>query len=358
VAFPTSRRTSMMFHNKPHIVAVAKANSAYKSIHANWQGASPFLSPFFVYKELFDHGLLKSKKVAGLIDYGSVDIPELLATHKNISLSVVVPNFPELERIIRKQIGSCPVKFLSCEEMVEPWLIRETEHVFYDFYISFLGKTINREIYPKLKLGGLAININLATSQVKVIGKERSLIITGCTRGATTYISHILRHSGIGVRHDQYGHEGIVGGWAVPAIYPPESIVIHQTRNPIGVIRSLLITSRKLAKIYWYAKDVFKWNWEGNILRFAMQYWYDWNVMGEERAAYTYPVERLEAHWDNIKHLLSIPEATALPDYSKESNTFKGVVYPELSWDDLFSEDHALAQKIADLAIHLGYEVG
>lgn len=79
-------------------------------------------------------------------------------------------------------------------------------------------------------------------------------VVTGCPRSGTHYLSEVLARVGLVCRHEavfgpkQRGFEGFGAAhgdssWlAVPflAQLPPDSIVLHQVRHPLDVVRSLL----------------------------------------------------------------------------------------------------------------------
>lgn len=335
-----------------------KYDNHRREVYATHPDRLPFLSPDFVVSKLDACNMLKLDRINGLIDYGAVDIAALLRARKRISLAVVVSPVPAIEAKAGELLRAYPkrLKLIPFEAFNMHRLINDPGQTFYDFAISIIEPKFRQDFYPRLKIGGLLINANsLDGDSPHVLVKKRWVIVTGCTRGATTYIWRVLRAVGVGLAHDRYYYAGMVGGLATLALHPPDTVILHQVRDPVKTIRSLICAPAKLKKICWYAKPYFDWQWDDNRLLFAMRYWYEWNKLGEERAMYTYRVEALEDNWQEIKRLTGIPADREIKYFSHRSNTFHGVTYPDLTWDDLYAEDSELAQKIADLAIHFGY---
>jgi hypothetical protein len=302
--------------------------------------------------------MLGQRSISGLIDYGLVDIPKLLHVADNLSLNVVIPPIAKVEIAGEKLLQSYPkrIRLLSIAELDKYRLINNPDQSFDDFSISLLKLRYRQDFYTRVRIGGFSISL-LDAAHYKTITKKRWVIVTACTRGATSYICYILRGASIAVGHDRYNREGIVSGAATPAIHLPGTILIHQVRDPIKTIRSLICSEKRLKKLCSYVELLFGWQWEDNPLFFAMRYWYEWNKLGEERAMYTYRIEALEDNWAKIKELTGIPADREIGQIAKNSNTYKNVIYPDLSWDDLYTEDSEMAQKVADLAVHFGYGI-
>lgn len=81
---------------------------------------------------------------------------------------------------------------------------------------------------------------------------EHFLLITGCGRSGTTYISAVLQEFGLDVRHECYGADGICS-WPMTVVdddlpwkwLPPGrnkdmkfTHILHQVRHPLKVIAS------------------------------------------------------------------------------------------------------------------------
>lgn len=129
------------------------------------------------------------------------------------------------------------------------------------------------------------------------------LLITGCGRSGTYYISSILQNVGLDVRHEKPGALGMVSWFNVVEDFPgfnericPHNTyrtIFHQVRHPLKVIRSWWMLDDPaqrpgLQKYVGYEKDLpreIKWG----------RYWLYWNQRAETLAEWTYQVEALPA---------------------------------------------------------------
>jgi hypothetical protein len=130
-----------------------------------------------------------------------------------------------------------------------------------------------------------------------------TLLVTGCPRSGTKYISLVLRALGADVAHHTPGRRG-VASWcmAVPATTAPWGpprhehqrfdVVLHQVRNPALVIPSMFtLTEESWAFVYQHiACDPT----EPLAVRCA-RFWYHWNRRAEEIAHWRYRIEVLDS---------------------------------------------------------------
>ena len=135
--------------------------------------------------------------------------------------------------------------------------------------------------------------------------KRKQLLVTGCGRSGTRYITSLLRLMGLRVKHEHLGRDGIVS-WcaAVDAKEVPwgDSIsgyqfkhVFHQVRHPLAVIPSLLSFQERS---WMYICRYTPCTMEESVLLRSIKYWYYWNILAQEKASWTYQIESLPIVFD------------------------------------------------------------
>ena len=207
--------------------------------------------------------------------------------------------------------------------------------------------------------------------------KERLVLITGCGRSGTTYISNVLRKAGLGVKHERVGSHGTASWYFAvndtAPVLPHEKhkrhangetrgdfcfeVVLHQVRHPLKVIAS--------AKEILHSKD---WLFIAKHigvhpglppLNRGMRYWLWWNAkVARMMPEHTYRIEDIEAEWPTICRLLGMP-AQPLPDVSREMNSATGHLLPKpLSWGALeaMSREPGMVSAVRRQAELYGYE--
>ena len=144
--------------------------------------------------------------------------------------------------------------------------------------------------------------------------KELELLITGCARSGTLYITKVLRLNGLAVRHEihQGSDYGIVS-WCMAvdsnkAAYGPPSNrynfkhIFHQVRHPLKAIASQMTEGKRSWEFI--CKQVPHIPMDDPILVRSAKYWFYWNLHAESKAELTYQIERV---------------AEVLPEMSKRS---------------------------------------
>jgi hypothetical protein len=192
------------------------------------------------------------------------------------------------------------------------------------------------------------------------------IAITGCARAGTAYTATLLHHFGYEVGHEELLPDGIVS-WPIAAatiespwgpspakILTIADVVLHQVREPLSAIRSVLT----LADSSWdFICATTPCKKDDPLLMRAAKYWLHWNLMSENVASRTY---RLESIRDEVPALIaalgrppvrtdvdSVPRANARPS-----------VGPPVTWDALRTASTTLADEIAALAVRYGYPAG
>lgn len=230
-----------------------------------------------------------------------------------------------------------------------------------------------------------------------VLKTRKRLLITGCARSGTRYITFLLRRLGLDVGHERMGRDGIAS-WpmAVEADRVPWGPswrdyvfdhVFQQVRNPIDVIRaSLTLKENSWAYI---SRSISCSLADPPIVR-AAKYWYYWNKEAESIADWRYRIEDLPNVFTTFCDCLGIdPKPELLDSLPRDINTRRygrrlhlldefleqihvepntwlrnrlkspkhGHEQPIISWQVLESLDSKLCDAIASKAMEYGYTV-
>lgn len=224
-------------------------------------------------------------------------------------------------------------------------------------------------------------------------------VVTGCGRSGTGYTASLLTRLGVACGHEQVFHPWTLnpGYWPDPstietdersgAIWldlvgdasnmaspylprlPRGFVVVHQIREPIAVIRSLLrikfFTSPDCAyrgTMHRDAPHIF----QGDPLERAMRYWLEWNRLTEQAASSPHlsplcwrlediDAELVEAFLHTIGHPVERSEIErALADNPRQYNTRGNRSADRLTWDDL--PRGRLKDQLAEYAASWGYQ--
>jgi hypothetical protein len=125
----------------------------------------------------------------------------------------------------------------------------------------------------------------------------KKIMVVGCGRSGTLYMSKVFGLMGLDVAHEKLGQDGI-SSWLHSFgarqkrliqrdINPDPRYMLHLVRNPVGVINSMVRVSQSKARYaLGYFKDLCP-DGAGNSVGYelAMKYWTFWNRMTEIRGA-------------------------------------------------------------------------
>jgi len=176
------------------------------------------------------------------------------------------------------------------------------------------------------------------------------IVITGCARSGTKYISEVLKKAGKDVGHwNTGGSDGIASDLVAPWELRGATI-LHQVRHPLHQIASM---QTALRHTWNYIAAMLDFNGTDSVLRYCMRYWLKWNKLVAEKACLTYRVEDIDTSWDEIKQLLGL-DGVKLPAVPKDTNSRKGH-YKPVGWDELKAADTELAKAIFKQALEYGY---
>lgn len=193
------------------------------------------------------------------------------------------------------------------------------------------------------------------------------LLITGCGRSGSRYTATLLNRLGLRVGHEELHADGEIGWKGLRKLLSGEridfNVILHQVRDPIATISSLRTHCCGLLK------DVSRFfptrssldGSNGNLHR-CMEYWYEWNLLAESRAIWTYRIEELPQVFDTFCELLGVSANRAALDAlptninTRRTRRFAKFQRDTVNWDTLESIDRPLTTKIHELAVRYGYQ--
>ena len=167
--------------------------------------------------------------------------------------------------------------------------------------------------------------------------------IAACARSATVYMTYLLRKLGYDVGHEVWGPDGSVGYHLV--VVRPDNC-LHQVRHPLKQITSML-THRS----WGFCNQVI--DLSNRDLLGCMEYWFKWNQICEEFCVWRYQIEQLPDVWDEFLDKIGHSHCP-LPDVP--TNTNSHTADKQVTWNDLFNEEEALAKDIIGMANRYGYD--
>lgn len=193
--------------------------------------------------------------------------------------------------------------------------------------------------------------------------KSKIILIIGCGRSGTTFSSKYLGSLNLKIGHERLYLNGSSSWYLVsdkkkvsigPSFYDVkdlEAIIIHQVREPLGAISSMLSTG---SPSWHFLSNEIPINLEkdSKVLR-AMKYYYYWNLKAEKRAKYlvraeTFNLDILPILKENGYNIKPHDKVT----YHDKINTR---THKKLNWDDLKSEDPILYDDIRLMGERYGY---
>lgn len=191
------------------------------------------------------------------------------------------------------------------------------------------------------------------------------LLITGCGRSGTFYITEVLRNCGLDLRLETLGEYGSAS-WLMA--FDAESVphdrdsrvgvhfshVFHQVRHPLKVIASFRANTFPRAWPYIHA-CIPEIHDEDPFLVKCAKYWYYWNLKVDQEAEWTYRIEDIEDVWDEFQERLNVKlDPNVFKNIPKNRNHISET--ENITWEDLrLALDDTLFQNIRDLAQHYGY---
>lgn len=191
------------------------------------------------------------------------------------------------------------------------------------------------------------------------------LLVTGCARSGTGYITKALGACGFELGHEWPKRDGL-SSWlfasdcdVAPWGPQPDSIrfdhIFHQVRYPLFVISSVYTTEPPESWAYIMSQILDISPLDSQVVKSA-KYWYYWNLKAEKKAEWTYRVEDFENVFEEFGARLGISlDLNAIKTVPKDVNT-RGPHTRDFTWDELKVElDSDLYENIRSLAKHYGY---
>jgi hypothetical protein len=191
------------------------------------------------------------------------------------------------------------------------------------------------------------------------------LLIVGCGRSGTRYISKVLCRAGLGIGHEKPGNDGMAN-WmsvAIPDDISSYDVIWHQVRHPLGVIASFgTVMERTWRFIYEKEPRILP---DDAVLLRCMKYWLYWNQRCEDCASLSYRVENLRVLLPSFLERLGleptkdvVAESLKVPtnDHTRRQGHRVSSVYPKLVWADLVRQDASIAAQVRAQAQGYGYD--
>jgi hypothetical protein len=198
--------------------------------------------------------------------------------------------------------------------------------------------------------------------------ESKLLLITGCGRSGTEYMSRLLRQSGYDIKHEKPGAIGSVSWPMAVALYSPWGpaskdqfqYVFHQVRNPLKVITSWFVNLSSLDRDEWkfirfHIPEILE---DDPLIVQCAKYWYYWNLKVEQVADWRYQIEHMDAILDEFQFrsglILNVDILNKLPhDINKW-----GKINREITWNELeIALPTDLYNNLQEMAIRYGYAV-
>jgi hypothetical protein len=154
---------------------------------------------------------------------------------------------------------------------------------------------------------------------------SRRLLITGCGRSGTKYISFVCRRLGVDVRHERLGRDGIAS-WTMETrrFGPPNGAVrfehvFQQVRHPLPVIASV----RSFEPASWeFISRHIRCPPDAPVELRGARYWLGWNELAERVAEWRYRIEDIDNQLEEFCARIGASfDSTALRRVPRNVNT-------------------------------------
>lgn len=194
--------------------------------------------------------------------------------------------------------------------------------------------------------------------------KKRLVLITGCSRSGTLYMTKFLQMNGVQIAHENDAPHGTVSWcmavdadetpWGPGANLFKYTHTFHQVRHPLKAIASISNEPQKAWKFI--AKHVPQLKIADPPLVKAAYYWVYWNLLAEKKADFTYRLEDLPKVLPALSAALKITlDPSLLSQVPKDFYNNRNY-QTSCTWQDLKAVlDPAFYNKLVKLAKHYGY---
>lgn len=222
---------------------------------------------------------------------------------------------------------------------------------------------------------------------------DKDILITGCGRSGTKYISTVLRHIGLDIRHEKMGRDGLSSWlfavktdqipWGPPTSHFSFNRVFHLVRHPLSAIPSIMTLRREAWE---YIARHISISTSDNILLNSAKYWLHWNEIVEAKTDVLLRIEdmphEITAITGNLTNRQSIktiriPRNLNTRRFGRVFHVFEtrllnhGIIinrmltkllfiqetrFETLQWEELEKVDYNLVTRIHDKAMQYGYQ--
>lgn len=215
---------------------------------------------------------------------------------------------------------------------------------------------MERKIYCIFLLLLLNFSVNLQAKNSKF------LLITGCGRSGTTFMTCFLNNCGVEVGHEKLGVDGIVSWFMVvdKDVETEYKHILHQVRHPLKVITSFFVNIKSLDRPEWkfIRKHVPEISIDDSLIVHCAKYWYYWNLKAEKLAEMNYKIEELSFEIDKITQHTGLSLSNDI--LNKMPNNINNWLPTSnmISWQTLKGEiSPVLYQNILDMCKRYGYDL-
>ena len=205
---------------------------------------------------------------------------------------------------------------------------------------------------------------------------RKSLLVCGCPRSGTMYISQVLAHLGLQVGHMIMGEDGIVNfslvglgeyddfQFASTEGIPEEGInevvfdlIFHQVRHPVNAICSMM-TMNDMKGFWEFVKNHIKLDLDDSteeFLRLA-EFWIKWNQKAEKMADWTYTVEDLSNSngylYREFCERLEVGSKPISCDKIPTTNSHRHLNnYPKIYWNNIYEKDPKMCEEMLEMML-------
>lgn len=177
------------------------------------------------------------------------------------------------------------------------------------------------------------------------------LYIASCAKSGTHYTTEFLNRLGVRVQHEYPGLDGIVTWYThhTPNHFPHElkldidnSICLHQTREPLATISSLM----RLDDDSWrYIRRAMDMDLTRPLLERCMEYFYYWHLELED-STFQFQVEEITELLE-ILDLYKIHYDKSKVNWALETEQLGATANKAaITWEDLMNTNEGLAMRI------------
>jgi hypothetical protein len=190
------------------------------------------------------------------------------------------------------------------------------------------------------------------------------LLILGCGRSGTRYVTKVLACAGLQIGHEKPGRDGMCNWRSVgqPDDIESHDVVWHQVRHPLGVIASFhTVMGRSWDYICEVEPRISR---DDSLLLRCMKYWLYWNERCAQAATVTYRVENIAALLPSLLERMQVSHSETIissclsistKDHTRQKVHKVSSSYPTVTWDDVFAADESIALQIRQQGEKFGY---